>query len=85
MRNILRFHPPYSQHVQTNIGKKFLRLIDEHFPKQHPLGKIITVWCYFWTLVCHVDYLGGVNEVGTVGGGCGGGFPTWQSFQLSGF
>ena len=40
-RNILRFHPPYSQHVQTNIGQKFLRLIDQHFPKQHPLGKII--------------------------------------------
>ena len=40
-RNILRFHPPYSQHVQTNIGQKFLRLIDEHFPKNHPLAKII--------------------------------------------
>ena len=24
-----------------SFGKKFLRLIDEHFPKQHPLGKII--------------------------------------------
>ena len=40
-RNIIRFHPPYSQHVQTNIGQKFLKLIDKHFPKQHPLGKII--------------------------------------------
>ena len=39
-------------------------------------------WYNFWTLVCHFDCLGGVNEVETVGGGCGGAFPTWQSFQL---
>ena len=37
-RNILWFNPPYSQNVQTNIGAKFLGLIDKHF-KNNPLGK----------------------------------------------
>ena len=44
-RNILRFHPPYSQNVHTNIGQKFLKLVDENFPKEHPLSKIINRNC----------------------------------------
>ena len=32
----------------------------------------IAGWCYFGTLVCHIDYLGGVNGIEAVGGGCGG-------------
>ncbi len=39
-RKITWFNPPYSRHVKTNIGKKFLTLIDQHFPKDHPLHKI---------------------------------------------
>ena len=39
-RNITWFNPPYSQHVQTPIGKKFLQLLDQNFPKQHILHKI---------------------------------------------
>ena len=37
-RNILWFNPPYSQSVKTNIGSKFLSLIDKHF-KNSPLHK----------------------------------------------
>ena len=32
-RNILWFNPPYSKSVKTNIGVKFLTLIDKHFGK----------------------------------------------------
>ena len=32
-RNIIWFNPPYSQSVKTNIGAKFLNLIDKHFKK----------------------------------------------------
>ena len=39
-RNITWFNPPYSANVATNIGHKFLQLIDECFPKDHPLHKI---------------------------------------------
>ena len=39
-RDILWYNPPYSLNVQTNIGRKFLSLIDKHFPKHHILGKI---------------------------------------------
>ena len=39
-RKILWFNPPYSETVATNIGKKFLQLIDEHFPKENKLHKI---------------------------------------------
>ena len=35
------FNPPYSLNVSTNIGAKFLRIIDECFPKEHILYKII--------------------------------------------
>ena len=30
-RNIIWFNPPYSQTVRTNVGKKFLSLVDKHF------------------------------------------------------
>ena len=34
------FNPPYSKNVKTNIGRKFLTLIDKHFPSNHALHKI---------------------------------------------
>ena len=40
-RNITYFNPPFSLNVQTNIGKQFLKLLDRHFPENHPLKKII--------------------------------------------
>ena len=39
-RNILWFNPPYSESVQTNVGQKFLKLVDMHFPKGHILHKV---------------------------------------------
>ena len=30
-RNILWYNPPYSENVKTNIGRRFLNLIDKHF------------------------------------------------------
>ena len=34
-RNIIWFNPPYSKNVSTNVGKKFLTLIEKHFPENH--------------------------------------------------
>ena len=34
------FNPPFSLNVKTNVGAKFLRIIDECFPKSHVLNKI---------------------------------------------
>ena len=31
-KRIVWFNPPFSLHVRTNVGEKFLRLIDKHFP-----------------------------------------------------
>ena len=39
-RNITWFHPPYNAAVKTNIGKKFLELIDKHFPPHNKYSKI---------------------------------------------
>ena len=39
-RKIIWFNPPFSKEVKTNVGAKFLRLIDKHFPKSSPLHKI---------------------------------------------
>ena len=40
MRNVIWFNSPFSANVKTNIAKKFLKLIDTHFPKKHRLHKI---------------------------------------------
>ena len=39
-RNIIWFNPPFSRGVATNIGQKFLEILDKNFPPQHPLHKI---------------------------------------------
>ena len=39
-RNIIWFNPPYNSNVSTNVGAQFLRLIDRHFPKNHPYSKL---------------------------------------------
>ena len=40
-RKIVWYNPPYSKNVKTNIGAKFLRLIEKHFPQGHKLHNII--------------------------------------------
>ena len=40
-RKVKYFNPPYSLNVKTNVGAKFLQIIDECFPKTHVLHKII--------------------------------------------
>ena len=37
-KDVLWFNPPY---IKTSIGAKILKLIDKHFPKTHPLHKLI--------------------------------------------
>ena len=39
-RKTIWFNPPYSKQVSTSIAKRFLNLLDQHFPKQHRLCKI---------------------------------------------
>ena len=40
LRIVIWFNPPFSQNVKTNIGKTFLKLVKQQFPKQHKLNKI---------------------------------------------
>ena len=51
-RKIIWFNPPYSGNVQTNIGAKFLSLIDKHFPVGHHLRKIINRNCVKMSYRC---------------------------------
>ena len=37
----MSFNPPFSDHVTTNVGKEFLRLIKKHFSLHNRLHKII--------------------------------------------
>ena len=39
-RNVIWYNPPYNVTVKTNIGRKFIDLIDKHFSKKNPLSKI---------------------------------------------
>ena len=40
-RKVLYFNPPWAMNVKTNVGAKILKLVDKHFPKGHPLHKIL--------------------------------------------
>ena len=40
-RRVIWFNPPYSVNVQTNVGKEFLMLVDQHFPEGQPLHSIL--------------------------------------------
>ena len=40
-KNITWFHPPFSQNVKTNVGQKFLRILDSCFPSEHRLRKLL--------------------------------------------
>ena len=40
-RNVTWFNPPYSENVTTNIGKKFLNLVDNCFPPENQLHKLL--------------------------------------------
>ena len=39
-REIIWYNPPYSRNVATNVGRAFLKILDEEFPKEHALHKI---------------------------------------------
>ena len=39
-RKIIWYNPPWDSNVRTNLGRKFLLIVDKCFPKNHPLNKI---------------------------------------------
>ena len=39
-RKIVWFNPPFNQSVETNVAKKFLKLVDKHFPRTNSLHKV---------------------------------------------
>ena len=39
-RNIIWFNPPFNKNVSTNVAKRFLNLLDQHFPKSNKLHAI---------------------------------------------
>ena len=40
-RAIIWYNPPYSMNLKTNIGKRFLKLLQKYFPLTHPMYTII--------------------------------------------
>lgn len=40
VRRVIWYNPPFSKNVRTNIGAKFLSLVDRHFPRGSKLNKI---------------------------------------------
>jgi len=58
-RNIVWYNPPHSRNVEKNVGKCFISLIDQYFPKSNPLHKIFN-----WnTLILSYS---GINNVKTI-------------------
>lgn len=44
-RKVLWYNPPFSMNVETNVAKKFLSLINKHFPRNHKYHKIFNRNC----------------------------------------
>ena len=42
-RKVIWFNPPFNKSVKTKIGKVFLRLVKQHFPKHHKFHKIFNL------------------------------------------
>ena len=40
-RNIIWFNPPFNKNVSTNVDKRFMNLLDQHFPKSKKLYAIL--------------------------------------------
>ena len=40
VRNVIWYNPPYNNAVISNIGRDFLQIVDEEFPRDHPLNKV---------------------------------------------
>ena len=41
-RDITWYNPPFDSNVKSNLGRKFLRIVDKCFQKKHPLYKIFS-------------------------------------------
>ena len=39
-RKVIWYNPPWNANVKTNLGRKFINIIDRCFPNEHPLHKI---------------------------------------------
>ena len=39
-KDITWYNPPFSRNVATNVGRSFLKILDEEFPNNHRLHKI---------------------------------------------
>ena len=39
-RKIIWFNPSFNKSVTTNVGQRFLNLVEKHFSKEHKLHKI---------------------------------------------
>ena len=62
-RQVLWYNPPYNANVDTNIGKEFLKLIDDCFPPFPPLKVIFNrskgslhktkteIYCFFYQYI----------------------------------
>ena len=42
-RDIIGYNPPFSRNVATNVGRSFLKILDEASPKFHVLNKIFNL------------------------------------------
>ena len=60
-RPVCWFNPPWSSHVKTPVGKMFLQLVDQYFPRTHPLHKYFNrntlkmSYCTCKNLKSHLD------------------------------
>ena len=51
-RNIVYYNPPFSKDLDTNIGQKFFKLMEKHFPQNHVLKPIINKNCVKLSYSC---------------------------------
>ena len=55
-RNITWYNPPFNSNVRTNLGRKFLHIVDKCFPKSHPIHKIFNRHTLKLSYVLHAQH-----------------------------
>ena len=41
-RKVIWYNPPWNANVKTNLGRKFINIINRCFPNEHPLQRSLT-------------------------------------------
>ena len=61
-RKVIWFNPPFNKSVKTRIGKVFLRLVKQHFPRHHKFHKIFNLSTIKVSYSCTTNMINNIKK-----------------------